>query len=84
MPNMIIPAAEIKAHVRSVKAIPREVLPDQAARAELVRLAKLGQVEAYHAGPPPVTWNLWFEHPRRERITVSDWYALWQLANPSR
>lgn len=85
MPNTItLPAAEIRKHVRSVKRIPVEVLPDRAARDELVRLAKLGQVEAYQAGPDPHYFNLWFEHPRRERIPVAEWYSLWRLANPGR
>jgi hypothetical protein len=65
-------AREIKANVKSIRAVPRALLPDGPARDELVRRAQAGEdVYCYHAGlGPDYTWNIWLVN---ERIEAHDY-----------
>lgn len=73
MHDLTASASEIRANVKSIKAVPKELLPDGLARDELLRRARAGEdVYCYNAGPPPVTWNVWLVN---ERIEAHDYVA---------
>ncbi len=57
-----------------VTQIPTDQLPEGPQRDTLVALALLGEAEVY----TPIgsdRWNIWFEQPLRERITIPEWLA---------
>jgi hypothetical protein len=56
-----------------VHQIPLDILPMCEARDTLCVLAALQEVEIYQAVGG--RWNLWFEAPIRERVSVLEWVA---------
>ena|SRR5258706_8657975 len=62
------------AEAHKVTQIPIDQLPEGGQRDTLVALALLGEAEVY----TPIgsdRWNIWFEQPIRERLTIADWLA---------
>ena len=62
-------------HARTIAEIPPSQLPRGRQRDQLISLARTGQVEAY----TPIgsdRYTLWFEQPKRERMTLADWLFL--------
>src|SRR5258706_9700716 len=62
------------AEAHKVTQIPTDQLPEGDQRDTLIALALLGEAEVY----TPIgsdRWNIWFEQPIRERLTIADWLA---------
>lgn len=53
-------AEDVQRCVASVASVPLSVVPSGSYRDDLMRLARAGRVECYHAGPEDGgVWNLW-------------------------
>jgi hypothetical protein len=76
----VLERLERKANARSILAIPDEQLPDQEARAELVRRALRGQ-DVYAYKPVGRPWVVWVRqaHPSQEaRFDPAEWAKAWR------
>ena len=71
-PTSILGNPQFWAEAQKVASIPVSQLPAGPQRDTLVALCLLGEAEVY----TPIgsdRWNIWFEQPIQERVTVTEW-----------
>lgn len=81
-PELSLAEWDARENVKSIEAVPLDVLPDGPARREAIRLAESG-AEVYAYRPAASEWVIWhFQgNPQAEcRRSPSEWASWWGVA----